>query len=340
MGSTPKNVLAALTAALLWAFAFVAPAAVRPASELLLVTGRYSLFGLCGLYVLWRGWKQLRLMPTRRIIFGLYIGFVGYFIFYVCVSYSATMDSGFITAVVVGSSPITIAVAGNFAEKRLAWRELIAPVVLIIVGLGLLSVSDLIQGEDLESANDSIFAILLAIGAMLTWSYFVVRNAQSQRTWETKPDPTLWAGLVAMGAGGASMVLLPFAIASTPPETFEPYPLFKIIAWCVFLGVIASWWGTLIWVKAAQGIPVPLVGPLLATETIFGAVLSLPVENRLPTWSEIIGALFVLAGIGVYMVFDVRNSRLRGGGGGSEEERNADAPDVPAALAGREKERS
>ncbi|MFD9500171.1 DMT family transporter [Streptomyces sp. NPDC060035] len=322
--------IAALTAALLWAFAFVAPAAVKPASELLLVTGRYSLFGLCGLYALYRGRSQLRLMPVRRILFGLYIGFVGYFVFYICVSYSATMDSGFITAVVVGSSPITIAVAGNFAEKRMSWSELIAPVILILVGLTLLSVSDFIQGKDSGVANDSIFAILLAIIAMLTWSYFVVRNAQSQRTWETKPDPMIWAGLVAMGAGGASMVLLPFAIASTPDETFQPYPLFKIIAWCVFLGVIASWWGTYIWVKAAEGIPVPLVGPLLATETIFGAILSLPVENRMPTWTEVGGALFVLAGICVYMVFDVKNSRSRGSGDSDSEK--SQAQDVPAVT--------
>jgi drug/metabolite transporter (DMT)-like permease len=330
MGSTRKNVIAALTAALLWAFAFVAPAAVKPASELLLVTGRYSLFGLCGLYALYRGRSQLRLMPVRRILFGLYIGFVGYFVFYICVSYSATMDSGFITAVVVGSSPITIAVAGNFAEKRMSWSELVAPVVLILVGLTLLSVSDFIQGRDSGVASGSVFAILLAIVAMLTWSYFVVRNAQSQRTWETKPDPVIWAGLVAMGAGGASMVLLPFAIASTPDETFQPYQLFKIIAWCVFLGVIASWWGTYIWVKAAEGIPVPLVGPLLATETIFGAILSLPVENRMPTWPEVVGALFVLAGIGVYMAFDIKNSQSRGSGENGSEK--SQAQDVPAVT--------
>jgi drug/metabolite transporter (DMT)-like permease len=309
MDSTRKNVAAALTAALLWAFAFVAPAAVKPASELLLVTGRYSLFGLCGLYVLYRGRRQLGQMPLRRILFGLYLGFVGYFCFYVCVSYSATMGSGFITAVVVGSSPITIAVAGNVAEKRMSWSELVAPVVLILIGLTLLSSSDFVHGQRADGANDSILGIALALGAMLTWSYFVVRNAQSQRTWETKPDPTIWAALVAMGAGGASMVLLPFALATTPDATFTPYPLFKIIAWCVFLGVIGSWWGTYIWVKAAQGIPVPLVGPLLATETIFGAIMSLPVERRTPSWTEVGGALFVLSGIAVYLVFDVRNSR-------------------------------
>lgn len=77
---------------------------------------------------------------------------------------------------------------------------------------------------------------------MLTWSYFVVRNAQSQRTWETKPDPTLWADSWPWGKrrldGAAAL-----RHRLDSPETFEPYPLFKIIAWCVFLGVIASWWG-------------------------------------------------------------------------------------------------
>ncbi|MEE1762774.1 MULTISPECIES: DMT family transporter [unclassified Streptomyces] len=330
MGSTQKNVAAALTAALLWAFAFPAPAAVKPASELLLVTGRYSLFGLCGLYVLCRGRHLLKLMPTRRILFGLYIGFVGYFVFYICVSYSATMGSGFITAVIVGSSPITIAVAGNFAEKRMSWSELIAPVLLILVGLTLLSAVDYLDGGNPGRAHDSLLGILLAVMAMLTWSYFVVRNAQSQRTWQTKPDPKIWAALVAMGAGGASMVLLPFAIATTPEETFSPYPLFKIIAWCVFLGILGSWWGTYIWVKAAQGIPVPLVGPLLATETIFGAILSLPAEQRMPTWTEIGGSLFIVAGIAVYLVFDVRNSRSRGKSPGPD--RKPDASDVTAVT--------
>ncbi|MEU4493581.1 DMT family transporter [Streptomyces sp. NPDC023998] len=334
MGSSRNNVIAALTAALLWAFAFIAPAAVKPASELLLVTGRYSLFGLCGLYVLCRGWSELKLMPIRRILFGLHIGFVGYFVFYICVSYSATMDSGFITAMIVGSSPITIAIAGNFAEKRLAWRELVAPVILILSGIILLSASDFIQGEP---SDGSMVGVVLAILAMLTWSYFVVRNAQSQRTWATKPDPTIWAALVAMGAGGGSMLLLPFAIASTPDETFAPYPLFKIIMWCIFLGVIGSWWGTYIWVKAAKGIPVPLVGPLLATESIFGAILSLLVEQRIPTWTEIGGCLCILAGLGLYMVFDVRNSRSRdsgrsGGGSSAGSMERPETSDVPVVT--------
>ncbi|WP_116248516.1 DMT family transporter [Nocardiopsis sp. FIRDI 009] len=326
MGSQKKDIVAALTAALLWSFAFVAPAAVQPASELLLVTGRYTLFGLCGLYVLIRGWQKLRLIPVRRILFGLYIGFVGYFIFYICVSYSATTGSGFITAVIVGSSPIMIAVAGNFSEKRILWRQLVAPIAFILIGISLLSATDFIHMGQAGESNDSFFGILLALGAMLSWSYFVVRNAESQRTWETKPDAMIWAALVAMGAGGASMVLLPFAIASTPPETFELYPLLKITAWCIFLGIISSWWGTYIWVKAAKGLPVPFVGPLLAAETIFGAILSIPVESRIPNLWEVSGALSILAGITIYMVFDARNERFNSR---REKTETPDAPDAP-----------
>jgi drug/metabolite transporter (DMT)-like permease len=310
MGSTTKNVLAALTSALMWATAFVAPAAVRPASELLLVTGRYSLFGICGFWVLFRARARVRSMPRRQVLFGVYLGFVGYFVFYICVAYSARLGSGFITAAVVGATPITIAVAGNLAEKRMQWRQLVTPIVLILFGILLLTVSNFV-GAYLGggSTERRVFGVLLAIVAMLSWSYFVVRNAQSQRTWLVKPDPTIWSALVAAGAGSASLVLLPYALVTTPDGTFTGYPLAKIALWCLFLGVIASWWGTCIWVKAAQGIPVPLVGPLLATETIFGAILSLPVEHRMPTWIEVVGALCILTGIAVYLLFDIRNAR-------------------------------
>ncbi|MFE2425074.1 DMT family transporter [Streptomyces hokutonensis] len=308
-GNARGNVAAALIASLLWSTAFIAPAAVRPASELLLVTGRYSLFGLCGLYVLWKAWSEVRKMPVRRIAFGLYLGFVGYFVFYICVAYSATMGSGFITAVIVGSSPIAIAIGGNFAEKRIAWRELAPSAVLILSGVALVTIPDYLKSEG--AASGSVIAIGLAAMASLSWAYFVVRNAQSQRTWEVKPDPKIWSALVAMGAGSASMLLLPFAIATTPDATFAPQALLKIVLWCVFLGVIGSWWGTLIWVRAAKGIPAPLAGPLLATEPIFGAVLSLLTERKTPTWAEVAGCLCILAGVGVYLLFDLKNSRSK-----------------------------
>ncbi|MYR38058.1 hypothetical protein GTX14_18365 [Streptomyces sp. SID4944] len=56
-------------------------------------------------------------------------------------------------------------------------------------------------------------------------------------------------------------------------------------------------------------------------------------ENRLPTWSEVTGALFVLAGIAVYMLFDVKNSRLRVRGSRDAEgdgNKKADTSEVPA----------
>jgi drug/metabolite transporter (DMT)-like permease len=308
-GSARGNVLAALVASFLWATAYIGPSAVKPANELLLVTGRYTLFGLCGLYVLWRGWPDVRRMSVRRMLFGWHLGVVGYLVFYICVAYAVTLGSGFITAIVVGSSPIAIAIVGNFVEKRVSWRALAPSIILIFAGIFLVSAQDFARGEG--SAGDSLAAVGLALIASLVWAYFVVVNAQSQRTWADKPDPKYWSALVAVGAGSGSVLILPFAVATTPAGTWQPGPLFTLVMWCVFLGVLGSWYGTFIWVRAARGIPATMAGPLLATEAIFGALLSLGWERRIPTWAETAGCLCILAGVALFMFLDLRRNNPR-----------------------------
>jgi len=311
IGRSNRNIMAALVASFLWACAYIGPTAVKPASELLLVAGRYSLFILCGLYVVWVSWQNVKQMPIRRILFGLHLGVVGYFLFYICIAYSVTAGSGFITALIVGSSPITIAIFGNIAEKRVLWRQLAPSIICTLAGIILLGAEELFRGGTSDAVEDSLLAIGLSLLASILWAYFVVFNAQSQRTWVDKPDPRIWSALIAIGAGIGSIVLLPFAIATTPPETFSPQPLVTLIGWCVFLGVLSSWYGTFIWVRAARGIPAPLAGPLLATEAIFGAVLSLFWEQRMPTVEEAGGCLCIIAGVALYMIFDARNAQAR-----------------------------
>lgn len=310
-GRSNQHVVAALVASFLWACAYIGPTAVEPASELLLVAGRYSLFILCGLYAVWAGRRNIKRMPVRRVLFGLHLGVVGYFLFYLCIAYSVTAGSGFITALVVGSSPITIAIFGNVVEKRVRWRQLAPSIVCTLAGMVLLAAGQLAREGTPDAVADSLSAIGLSLLASLLWAYFVVVNARSQRTWADKPDPRTWSALIAIGAGVGSVALLPFAVATTPPATFSPQPLVVLIGWCVFLGVISSWYGTFLWVRAARGIPAPLAGLLLSTEAIFGAVLSLVWEQRLPTWEEVGGCLCVLAGLALYMVFDARNAQTR-----------------------------
>ncbi|MEU4805741.1 DMT family transporter [Actinosynnema sp. NPDC023587] len=310
-GRANRDVVAALVASFLWACAYIGPSAVKPAGELLLVAGRYSLFILCGLYVVWVSRREVARMPVRRILFGLHLGVVGYFLFYLCIAYSVNAGSGFITALVVGASPVTIAIFGNVVEKRLRWRQLAAPIVCTLAGVVLLGADELFRGGAEDAVGASLLAIGLSLLASVLWAYFVVVNARSQRTWADKPDPRIWSALIGIGAGLGSVVLLPFAVATTPSETFSPQPLVTLIGWCVFLGVVSSWYGTLIWVRAARGIPAPLAGPLLATEAVFGAVLSLFWEHRMPTAGEVGGCLCIIAGVALYMIFDTRNARTR-----------------------------
>lgn len=293
--------VAAVAATALWSTAYVAPDAVKPAGELLLVCGRYLLFGLCGLLVLAARWKEVRRIPPRRMLFALHLGLVGYLVFYVCVSYAVSMAGGFVVAILVGSSPIFIAVIGNFLEKRAPWRFFVPAVIAI--GLGIAVVIGARSGDG-TAPGVPLAAVALALLASGVWTYFVVLNAVAQRSGTDMPSPSLWAALVAVGTGAGAAVLMPAALALAPAETFRPDVLIRLIAWVLWLGVIASWVGSWIWVRTAKRLPAALAGPLLASDPIFGAILSLAHEGRWPTPAEVAGSLLIIAGVATCLALD------------------------------------
>jgi drug/metabolite transporter (DMT)-like permease len=306
--SSRGDIVAGLLASLLWATAFIGPSAVQPAGELLLVTGRYILFGLCGLYVLVGGWQEVRKIPLRRMLYAWQLGVIGYLIFYIAVSYAVVMHGGFITAIIVGSSPIGIAVVGNFLERRTKWIVLLPPIALIFAGIFYISASQFDNEGTSAGFAGTVLAVVLALIASGVWTYFVVANAHVQRSWTNMPDPKYWAAFVAVGAGSGSLILLPLALWITPAETFSAPVLINLAFWIVWLGYFSSWYGTFIWVRAAARIPATLAGPLLATEPVFGAILSLAWEQRLPTFPETIGSLLIILGVSIILVIDLRRS--------------------------------
>lgn len=305
------DVLAGLVATLLWSTAFIGPGAVQPASELLLVVGRYALFGFCGLAVLWRHRQQVRQMPIGRVMFAMHLGVIGYLCFYLAVSRAVVTGGGFLTAIVVGSSPIGIAIVGNLLERRAQWRLLAPAVVLIFAGILLASLRtgpDSV-GDASSASDDRLTAALLALTASGVWTYFVVVNSHVQKTWNDLPDPTVWAALIATGTGLGAMLLMPMAVLTAPAEPFSGPVLLQLALWILWLGYVASWLGTVIWVRASKRLPATLAGPLLAMDPVFGALLSLAVEQRLPTAGEGAGCLLILSGVAVVLVSEAGRMR-------------------------------
>lgn len=304
------DIIAALVASFLWSFAYIAPTAVQPAGELLLVAGRYIVFGICGISVLYVDREEMKKVSLRRILFALHLGVIGYLVFYIAVSYAVTFSGGFVTAIIAGSAPIGIAAVGNILERRTPWGVLLSSVTLIFIGIYSISLTQS-TGESPHYTALSMFGISLALLASATWTYFVVLNAHAQRTWVGLPTTRYWTALVAVGAGAGSLLLLPMALISTPAATFSPIIFGNLLLWILGLGFIGSWYGTYIWVRAAQRLPAALAGPLLATEAIFGAILSLIWEHRLPTSFEAFGSFLIILGVVLCLYYELRKGRLR-----------------------------
>ncbi len=294
-------ILAAILTAALWSTAYVAPAAVKPVGDLLLVTSRYTIFALCGVAVLVLRREALRAMTLRRIAFALHLGAVGYLVFYLCVSYAVTAAGGFVVAILVGCSPVTIAVVGNALDGRVPWRLFAPAVAAIAVGI----VVVVAGGSGSRALGQDLAAgVPLALLASAVWSYFVVVNARVQQRWTNMPPPEVWSALVALGAGAGSLLLVPSALTATPPETFEPAVLMRFALWVGWLAFVTSWLGTYVWVRASRNLPASLAGPLLACDPIFGAILSLAFEHRLPSPTEFAGGALILIGVAACLFLD------------------------------------
>lgn len=309
------DIIAALVASFLWSFAYIGPTAVQPAGELLLVAGRYIVFGLCGFFVLYVDREEMKKVSLWRILFALHLGVIGYLVFYVAVSYAVTFSGGFITAIIAGSAPIGIAAVGNILERRarrVPWGVLLSSITLIFIGIYSISATQFSE-ESSHYAVKSILGISLALLASAAWTYFVVLNSHAQRTWVGLPTTRCWTALVAVGAGVGSLILLPMALVSSPVTTFSPIILGNLLLWIFGLGLISSWYGTYIWVRAAQRLPATIAGPLLATEAIFGAILSLVFEQRLPSSFEAFGSFLIILAVVLCLYYELRKGRLRGG---------------------------
>lgn len=288
------DIAIAVAAIATWSTAYVAPDAVRPAGEMLLVCGRYILFALCGIVGLMRHRSALAAMPLRRVLFVWHLGVVGYFVFYVAVSFAVSAAGGFLVAVLVGSSPIGIAVVGNLLERRLAWQPFAPRIAAIAAGIALCVAGSGAGGRD---GGTPIAGAALALLASATWTYFAVWNARVQRVWRDMPPPVVSAGLVAVGAGSGSLLLLPVALAATPLGALDGHTAVRLSAWIVWLGIFSSWFGTFAWIRASRSLPATLAGPLLACDPVFGAVLSLAYDHRLPTAWEVAGSALIVAGV-------------------------------------------
>lgn len=308
------GIIAGLVTGALWGLIFIAPLGVAPYSGVDLAVMRYLMFMATSLAV-------FAVLPASRIkgltlpvaLNGIWLGFLGYSLFYGFLVISVAHAGPQIAALVCGLLPIILAISGNLGG-HVRWRALVLPLGLIAAGLLLVNGYALAGAPTPEARGQILLGVLAALGSVASWVAYGVLNA---RAVDRMPGINAmgWAGLQGIGAGLGIVV---FGLAVWPlglvhiPELGLSWPEAKnLLLWAAITGVLGGWVATYCWIIATKRLPLVLAGQLYVAEPATGVIYGFLWEGRWPAWPEALGIAAVFGGVlfGIAAVGRARGKR-------------------------------
>lgn len=290
-----RGIAFALGACFVWGLIFIVPYFLPEYSSIEIVIGRYLFYGSASCLMFLKakcrgGCKYPRAIWLKALYFCL-IATIGYYTFLVLAVRYSSPD---ICALILGISPIAIAFYGNWKQRETTFRSLIAPSLLILIGLIILNIPDFLVSPSPISYS---LGLLFSFMALAAWSWYVVANSKFLKQ-HSEVYSSDWATLVGVSSLFWALVLIlilaPFF--ETPVEMtkyFNP----KFLIGSATLGLICSWIGAFLWNRASLYLPVSLAGQLTIFETIFGVLYFYLFTQSLPSPIEVIGIIVLLSAI-------------------------------------------
>jgi drug/metabolite transporter (DMT)-like permease len=300
------GVLLGLGAGLLWGFVFVAPQLMPSFGPVEVALGRYFFYGVfsAGLLVAWGLWRSggESLLTTGKKAWPLALAFAfsGNLGMYLLLVVGIRFAGAPVATPLVGTIPVTVAIAGNLIEREFPWRRLALPMALILPGLLAINLSG--AGTGAQAGEGRFFGLLCTLGTVGLWTFYGVANARFLRA-NPSVSGSAWSTIV----GVATLVLVALAVPLV--ALFAPgavgfgqllHPGARL-AWFVaasaFLGVVVSWGGTLLWNGASARLPTSLAGQLVVSEIVAGLFYVFVADARFPSVLELAGIVAVVSGI-------------------------------------------
>lgn len=300
-------ILCAILATALWGGTFLGPEAVAPIGPVLLVLGRYFVFGTICLIVLTLRWRKVKRVATREIVLALHLGAIGYVGFYLFFSLSATMGGGVVASIVTGAMPAFVTVGSNLVRKEVPWRILASPLMVTTAGILIINAFN-IEDVAVAGSYDLLHATVFALGACVLWAYFVIVNGRALAA--SHVDNITWTCMIGLGAMVSSVLLVPVAFSEIEHQvSANALPWVRYAMVTVLLATLGSWCASWAWTVASKRLSTVFLGQLIALETVFGTVFNLIWVQRWPSVAEIVGACAVVLGV-VICVRVFERSRL------------------------------
>ncbi|MFM2119929.1 MAG: hypothetical protein RL722_1397 [Pseudomonadota bacterium] len=305
--------LYALAAGLMWGLVFIGPVLLPDYPALLQSFGRYLAFGLIALPLAWIDRSRLREFSRSDWLAALELAFIGNLLYYAFLASAIQRAGAPLPTMIIGTLPVVIALTSNWrdAERdgRLPWLKLLPSLGVIALGIALVNHTELAERAASATASaalgDYALGALLAVGAVICWTWYPIRNADWLRA---HPDrhPRSWA--TAQGVATLPLALVGYAgfwawqagFAQGPAASFPmplgPRPL-VYVALMSAIGLLASWAGTLCWNEASQRLPTTLVGQLIVFETLSALSYAYALRGQWPAAPTLAGISLLVIGV-------------------------------------------
>lgn len=297
----------ALAAGLMWGLVFVGPLLLADYPPALLSFGRYLAFGLIALPLAWIDRTTLKTLTRADWVEAAQLALVGNVVYYLFLASSIQRAGGPLPTMIIGTLPVVIAITSNLRDHqrdgRFSWRALAPSLLLIAAGIGCVNHTELAALRADPTADAARYAVgaLLAVGAVVCWTWYPIRNADWLRA---HPDrsPRGWA--TAQGVATLPLAALGYASwwawtawqGDPFPMPLGPRPAY-FVGLMFAIGLFASWLGTLCWNEASQRLPTTLAGQLIVFETLSALAYAFMLRGRAPDPLTVVGIALLVAGV-------------------------------------------
>jgi drug/metabolite transporter (DMT)-like permease len=295
------GVAAGLAAGALWGLTFIAPLFAAPFTIFDLTVMRYGIYGVASLVLLGlSGFAALRALPLRDVGLFVWLGLSGNVLYFLLMALAVPLAGTAVVALVVGTLPLWIGLAGNRGPNRVPLARLAGPLALVALGLVLVKGLAVLGMPDIADRWRFAQGLALAAAATALWTLFALQNAAAMRKRPSisTNDWTLLNGIgVLIGTLGLFLIghVAGWSRLTELGPLAEGAARFWLVA--VVLGLLSSFGAMWLWTFTTRRLPVALSGQLIVSETLFALLFGYLFFWRLPTIAEALGITLMIAGV-------------------------------------------
>lgn len=284
---------AGIGAGALWGLVFLAPELVPGFSPLQLSAGRYLAYGLIALVLIMPAWRRLwRSLDWRAWRALLALSVSGNIVYYMFLANAVQRGGVAMASIVIGLLPIAVTLVGSRDHGAVPLRRLLPSLALSGAGLAC------IGWESASNVDGSLFGLLCAFGALVSWTFFAVYNSR----WMARLDGISgheWNLLVGVITGVQALVLaVPAFVLAPDAHALPDWVWFGTVVGGVAL--LCSVVGNALWNHASRLLPLSLMGQMIVFETLFAALYGFLWEARWPSGFEALALALLVAGVVSY----------------------------------------